>query len=668
MIIFRKIGLPILAVISLAGCPVSNQSSPNNSIVGRYHWITTDPDVLSVSGADLTISPEEKFSWVMVDEAFSYPYSFSFRESRTSGNGDLTLLWNYYLMGASFPKSFSTGFNQKLVIHDNGSAEYWPNAFGSQTISTSTPGERSWKVVCESTNISIYLNNILIKSVAADNPTNIIPSVAFQINGRGNSPADFILRDFLVTDSGSVGAKKPVVSQYTIPGRTAPDMMTIISSTPLSGTMQSFLAEMPGILQDLEIEAGLTVWHTDIVIALYEGAVSAGYNLGAFPYYAGWLVIPSQFEGNYFPMTHEVAHYYRAVGANGGSQNVGDNWFLEGFANYMALRALNRYWNRPQWDFSLSQARIKTNMVVRGAWDPPLNLGTNITTPFVPAGQTPADVSKDAAYGKGYMFLFLVSRVFGHQHIQNIIAQNESLYIDNSGYTPQMLTEDLRTETSNAIDPYIPGWLTDTNYTSWTPQDFLDTDQDGVIGLVEGLAGTDPDNWDSDGDLQSDYEELLYGTDPTNSISQTVNKPWKIDGFPFDFDETGAAVVTNTVSGGSAGEWERFAVKHNSTKIDGALTDYDYTNAEAQVNQITLEIQDSSAHKLRAIWVDGTLFSLEWLNSYNGPALLFSDFTGAQTVHGFEFRVPGWILDPGQLNFTVYRWRSTSFSYMQASL
>lgn len=51
-----------------------------------------------------------------------------------------------------------------------------------------------------------------------------------------------------------------------------------------------------------------------------------------------------------------------------------------------------------------------------------------------------------------------------------------------------------------------------------------DSDYDKVINADEVAAGTDPFNWDSDGDSYSDYIELLDGSDPLDSLSHPVHK------------------------------------------------------------------------------------------------------------------------------------------------
>ncbi len=54
-----------------------------------------------------------------------------------------------------------------------------------------------------------------------------------------------------------------------------------------------------------------------------------------------------------------------------------------------------------------------------------------------------------------------------------------------------------------------------------------DRDHDGLLdGIEVNSTGTDPDQWDTDGDWWSDYAEVfVYGTDPLDASDKPSGYP-----------------------------------------------------------------------------------------------------------------------------------------------
>lgn len=83
--------------------------------------------------------------------------------------------------------------------------------------------------------------------------------------------------------------------------------------------------------------------------------------------------------------------------------------------------------------------------------------------------------------------------------------------------TPLLPAESVPGAVEDETGPTIPEQTTDEQALFGEP---IDLDGDGLDGNREADIGTDPNNWDSDGDSLSDYDEVaVWKTDPLNPDS-----------------------------------------------------------------------------------------------------------------------------------------------------
>jgi hypothetical protein len=93
----------------------------------------------------------------------------------------------------------------------------------------------------------------------------------------------------------------------------------------------------------------------------------------------------------------------------------------------------------------------------------------------------------------------------------------------------------------------VPQFLVDKWFDGKTPPATRDSDGDGVYDLEEIMYGGNPEVKDTDGDGLTDGEEIfVYGTDPTNYDSDGDSIPDEIDENPFVYDAPTADPIAVT--------------------------------------------------------------------------------------------------------------------------
>ena len=622
-------------------------------------WTGTHPDNHKTSGNDLLLLSDNHFSWVILNEEVSYPYEFSFTENLQQGEPAFTLLWNYYLQDASFKKSFSTGFNQKMEIKADGHAVYYHNVLKITELKADCNGKRTWNIRCLKDSIEIWCNQKLLLKEKGDDADKMIGSVAFQTGSFNNAYSgikSWIKIESFTVKNDAKNKSEPLFFQYPISGNR---ILTVFGHKEMTEKLQELFDQMARVFLLVEEEAGVPVNHVDPVMALYEVGSGTANNLGAFVYYAGWITFPPN--SDIWTLAHEMTHYYAALGITGGSAEIGDNWMLEGFANYISQRAVNRFRGNPVWTFSTEVARVKKDRVIGGAWDPPIFEGSGTGNQYAAENADLKTVAKDAAYGKGYMFLYLISELYGHEVIQKIIARNRERLAQGMMFSEDQFVQDLVDLVGEKVRDLLPGWATKGEYSNWTPADLEDPDEDGLTNLKEKQYHTDPMHMDSDNDGFPDLMEILDKTDPADPESFNKRKNWIIDGYCGDFPAKNGQRFKGTEALNVTGQWAEMILDKQGNDLIGAAAEVHDKNGHVATGIIEIMITDSDKHSVKLRFFSNDNVEFFRTNWKEGPELKREEFQGACSPLGIEFRIPLKWFTSGPLDVHVYR-----YTYLEA--
>ncbi len=231
---------------------------------------------------------------------------------------------------------------------------------------------------------------------------------------------------------------------------------------------------------------------------------------------------------------HELGHYW--FGSSNNDSSV--NWLYEGIVSYLplALKAANllsidettMYWIEAHWQDS-------------GDKDAPLELDIR---------SDPKDASFALFYAKSYRVQKLLYYYLGAAGYKQFL---ESLS-PNKGTTNTEIIGLFGAIKKLDWKALLSGWVFGQTYGAISKDALSDIDADGLTGLEERAAETDPLRADTDNDGLSDGVELELSLDPLAPIDPALRKYYitkagiRIDGLGSDWEGRGRVWITDPMS------------------------------------------------------------------------------------------------------------------------
>jgi len=252
-------------------------------------------------------------------------------------------------------------------------------------------------------------------------------------------------------------------------------------------------------LPRLEELAGFPYPH-DFNVTIYIQEGENNYNL----YEKGIYLIPKTWD---FAILHELAHYWTSI--YGVGDRFGKRWLQEAFATLIPA-VLFEEWGDVAKSLEVRGVHLRWFHQYFSKHEQPLDVWK---------GENVKEVH-DFLYGKTYCFIYILYREFGIQILQNV-----NLQICKSGKVADSMVfkETLERISGKDLNDIFSGWVFGSSYLKYGPEDFRDSDNDGLLSVDERINGTDPNNPDTDGDGVKD------GVDP-HSLDPMPENAFKLLG------------------------------------------------------------------------------------------------------------------------------------------
>jgi predicted metalloprotease with PDZ domain len=230
-----------------------------------------------------------------------------------------------------------------------------------------------------------------------------------------------------------------------------------------------------------------------------------------------------------YQYSHRIFHTYNGFYPNG--MAIEPTWFMEGTDEYYtSLSKIKALCGRPFEDLAYKYREVYLKN--RDKYDNVLKGNTKFPDNW--------DKEHFLAYSKGALVSFLLDREIrkvsnNKKSLDNLL---EALYKTYGQHRNGNITDETIRKTVNQIagkdlsyffDKYING----KNYIDMD-NFFLDNDDDGICNAGEEFLGTDPDNFDTDGDSASDFIEYKANTDHLSSSSKPTEIIY-IDGRDYEW-------------------------------------------------------------------------------------------------------------------------------------